>query len=170
MASIACLDAAYSETSAAAACALFSDWDAAVPDRVLTWRQGAAAAYEPGAFYKRELPLLLAVLGQLDCPPVTVIIDGYVWLDGERRPGLGAILHEALARRIPVVGVAKTSFGDAASWCIPVMRGGSRRPLFVSAAGMSADEAAMRVRSMHGRHRIPTLLQLVDHEARAALV
>jgi deoxyribonuclease V len=64
--------------------------------------------------------------------------------------------------------VAKTSFGDA-SWCIPVVRGESQRPLFVSAVGMDAEEAAEGVHAMHGRHRIPTLLQLVDREARAAL-
>jgi deoxyribonuclease V len=165
---IACLDAAYAEAAASAACALFPAWEAAVPAQVLTWRQGTAAAYEAGAFYKRELPLLLAVLGQAEHPPATVVIDGYVWLDGERRPGLGAFLHEALGRRMPVVGVAKSSFGDA-SWCVPVVRGGSRRPLFVSAVGMAAEEAAEGIRAMHGRHRIPTLLQLVDREARAAL-
>jgi deoxyribonuclease V len=102
-------------------------------------------------------------------PPATILIDGYVWLDGDRRPGLGAILHKALAERIPVVGVAKTTFGDAASWCIPVRRGASRRPLFVSAVGISAEEAAKAVRAMHGEHRIPTLLQLVDRAARDAL-
>jgi deoxyribonuclease V len=168
--SLACLDAAYSETAAGAACALVPAWAAPAPAAVLTWRQGAAAAYEPGAFYKRELPLLLAVLEQLRRPPATIVIDGYVWLDGQRRPGLGAILHEAMGERIPVVGVAKTVFGDAASWCVPVVRGGSRRPLFVSAVGLCTEEAADGIRNMHGRHRIPTLLQLVDREARATLV
>ncbi len=167
--SIACLDAAYSDTSASAACVLFPAWEAATPVDVLTWRQGAAAAYEPGSFYKRELPLLLAVLGQIGRSPGTIIIDGYVWLDRDHRPGLGAILYRALAERTPVVGVAKTSFGDASSWCIPVTRGGSRRPLFVSAIGINAKEAAEGIQAMHGRHRIPTLLQLVDREARAAL-
>jgi deoxyribonuclease V len=166
---IACLDAAYSQTSASAACVLFATWNAATPAQVLTWRQGAAAAYEPGAFYKRELPLLLAVLGQVRHRLATVIIDGYVWLDGERRPGLGAMLHEALPERTPVVGVAKTRFGDASAWCIPVVRGSGRRPLFVTAVGIAAEEAAKCVRTMHGRHRIPTLLQLVDRQARAAL-
>jgi deoxyribonuclease V len=165
---IACLDAAYSQTSASAACALFPAWDAAA-GRVLTWRAGAAAAYEPGAFYQRELPLLLGVLGQAERAPATIIVDGYVWLDGARRPGLGAMLYKALAERIPVVGVAKTSFGDAASWCIPVTRGDSKRPLFVSAVGMDAEEAAASVRAMHGRNRIPTLLRLVDRTARDAL-
>jgi len=166
---IACLDAAYSPTSASAACALALAWDAATPAQVLTWRQGAAAGYEPGSFYKRELPLLLAVLGQVKGALRAVVIDGYVWLDGQRRPGLGAILHEALPEPIPVVGVAKTRFGDASAWCIPVERGSSRRPLFVTAVGVAALDAASCIRSMHGRHRMPSLLQLVDREARAAL-
>jgi deoxyribonuclease V len=166
---IACLDAAYSPSAASAACAIVPAWDAAAPVQVLTWRQGAAAAYEPGAFYKRELPLLLAVLGQVKGKLGAVVIDGYVWLDGERRPGLGAMLHAALPEPTPIVGVAKTRFGSAPAWCIPVERGGSRRPLFVTAVGMAAQEAASRIRAMHGRHRIPTLLQLVDREARAAL-
>jgi deoxyribonuclease V len=167
--SIACLDAAYTETAASAACALVPAWDTAQPGDVLTWRQGAAATYEPGAFYKRELPLLLAVLEQAPRRPAAVVVDGYVWLDGQKRPGLGAQLYEALARSIPVVGVAKTTFGNAAAWCIPVTRGNSRRPLFVSAAGIGAEEAAERIRTMHGQHRIPTVLRLVDRAARAAL-
>jgi len=167
---IACLDAAYSDTSASGACALCLTWDAAKPVRILTHREGAAAAYQPGSFYKRELPILLAVLKLLERPPATIIIDGYVWLDGNHRPGLGAFLYEALAQRSRVVGVAKTSFGELLPWCIPVVRGNSQRPLFVSAVGMNVEEAARGVKTMHGRHRIPTLLRLVDREARAALL
>ena len=81
----------------------------------------------------------------------------------------GAILHKALTRRVPVVGVAKTMFGDALSWCIPVVRGISRRPLFVTAAGINAEEAAKGVQAMHGPYRIPTLLKLVDSAAHDAL-
>ena len=43
---IACLDAAYSDVSASAACVLFSAWSAGTPLRTLTSRQGAPAAYE----------------------------------------------------------------------------------------------------------------------------
>lgn len=164
----ACLDAAYSNSAAAAACVLFAGWDAATPSRVLTVRRAAAAAYEPGAFYKRELPVLLAVLGQLEHPPCILVIDGYVWLDGEAKPGLGAMLYRELGERVAVVGVAKSAFAGGTA-CIPVSRGGSRRLLFVSAAGMESAAAAEGVQSMHGRHRIPTMLQLADQGARAAL-
>ena len=136
---------------------------------MLTSRQGAPVAYEPGSFYKRELPLLLAVLRKVERLPAIIIVDGYVWLDAHHRPGLGAIMHEALAKRVPVVGVAKTVFGDALSWCIPVVRGVSRRPLFVTTAGINAEEAAKGVQAMHGPYRIPTLLKLVDSAAHDAL-
>src|SRR5262249_12537358 len=144
---MACLDAAYAHASASAACVLFSRWGDATPLRTLTARRGAPATYKPGSFYKRELPLLRAVLDKVGRVPAMIIIDGYVWLDADQRPGLGAILHETLAKRIPVIGVAKTAFGDA-SWCVPVLRGVSRRPLLVSAVGISADEAAKGVRAM----------------------
>jgi deoxyribonuclease V len=165
---LACLDAAYSDDAASAACGLFADWDAAAPLRILTLRQAAAAAYEPGAFYKRELPILLAVLNALERLPRLLIVDGYVWLDDQGRPGLGAMLHGALGKRIPVVGVAKTRFAGASAG-LPVIRGGSRRPLYVSAVGLDAAEAAQGVQRMAGHHRIPTMLRLVDRAARAAL-
>jgi deoxyribonuclease V len=163
---LACLDAAYTDSAASAACVLFAAWDAALPLRVLTLRQGAAPRYEPGAFYRRELPLLLAILQQLDELPRTVLVDGYVWLDAGK-PGLGARLHRALDGRVTVVGVAKTRFAGAPA--CPVLRGASRSTLYVSAAGIDAEAAAEGVRSMHGRHRVPTLLRRVDREARAAL-
>jgi deoxyribonuclease V len=163
----ACLDAAYTDGAASAACALFPAWDAASPLQVVTARQGAAAEYEPGAFYKRELPLLLAVLGRIARVPATIVVDGYVWLEAGK-PGLGARLHEALEGRACVVGVAKSAFAGATA-AIPVLRGGSRSPLYVSAAGLDVSAAAEGVRSMHGRHRIPTLLRLVDRAARDAL-
>jgi nucleotide-binding universal stress UspA family protein/deoxyinosine 3'endonuclease (endonuclease V) len=164
----ACLDAHYTDSAASAACILFQAWDAPAPLQVLALRQDPAQAYEPGAFYKRELPLLLAVLDRLERPPGTVIVDGYVWLDDSgSRPGLGARLHRALGERIPVIGVAKTRFAGASAG-IPVLRGGSGRPLYLTAAGIDPSEAARGVAAMHGDHRIPTLLQLADRTARDA--
>jgi Endonuclease V len=101
---IACLDAAYSETSAGGACALLPTWEAAKPLCVRTCRQGIAAPYEPGSLYKRELPILLALLQQLEQHPATIIVDGYVWLDGDHRPGLGAILYQRSPGKAPSSG------------------------------------------------------------------
>jgi deoxyribonuclease V len=112
------------------------------------------------------LPCLLAVLRELPSV-VAVVVDGYVWLDGMSVAGLGAHLHQALAGRVAVVGVAKTRFAGAGA-AVEVVRGRSTRPLFISAAGMNAQSAAEHVRSMHGPNRIPTLLKRVDSLCRQA--
>ena len=88
----------------------------------------------------------------------TVIIGGGV-------AGLGAHLHASLG--VPVVGVAKTRFASATD-ALAVCRGGSRSPLYVSAAGMAAPEAAALVAAMHGPYRVPTLLKAVDALARTS--
>jgi deoxyribonuclease V len=129
---------------------------------------GPPGDYEPGAFYKRELPLLLSIISDLDKPIEVIVIDGYVWLDANGLPGLGGHLFASLERRIPVVGIAKTRYHND-TWSIPVLRGESRQPLFVTSAGTSAREAAECVRRMHGDYRIPTILSIVDRAARDGL-
>jgi deoxyribonuclease V len=121
-----------------------------------------AAPYRSGQFYLRELPPLRAVLdgfGRLGL----LVIDGYVDLDPDGRPGLGAHLHAELG--IPVVGVGKTVFA-AATHAIPVRRGASARPLFVTAAGISVRQAARLVRDMAGPFRLPDALRRADALAR----
>ncbi len=117
--------------------------------------------YVPGEFYKRELPCIQAVLAQLPSTPDTLVIDGYVWLDDQGKKGLGARLYDALDAQIPVIGVAKTSFATATS-AIELHRGGSSRPLYVTAIGLEVNDAVSAVARMHGAHRIPTMLNLVD--------
>jgi deoxyribonuclease V len=163
---IACLDAAYSATMAYAACVLFDGWAASSAVRIVTASTALSGAYEAGAFFKRELPVLMAALAQVEEPLAGIVIDGYVWLDGNWRPGLGARLHDAIGGGTPVIGVAKTLFRSD-DWSAPVARGRSLRPLYVTAAGIPAEEAARAVRSMHGEHRIPTMLGFADRIARA---
>jgi deoxyribonuclease V len=160
----ACLDVGYRGVAAVAACVLFERWDDDRPAGEARARIAQVEAYEPGAFYRRELPCLLAVLERVRAPPRAIVIDGYVWL-ARGRPGLGAHLHEALGRRTPVVGVAKTAFRGNTE-AVTILRGRSARPLYVTAAGIPADEAAERVRAMHGNGRIPTLLGYVDRLSR----
>jgi deoxyribonuclease V len=166
---IACLDVAYADTAAAVAGARIESWDAKGPSQMRVRRfDGPAESYEPGAFYKRELPLLLSIISEFDQPPEMIVIDGYVWLDANGQPGLGAHLFASLGRRIPVIGVAKTQYRND-TWSIPVVRGASQRPLFVTSAGIQTNQAAECVRRMHGDHRIPTILTLVDSAARSGL-
>jgi deoxyribonuclease V len=127
-----------------------------------------AEPYEPGSFYRRELPCLLAVLRSIPKAPTAAVIDGYVWLPPTGRPGLGAHLYEALGRRTPVVGIAKSAFAgvESCDFVVPVLRGTSKRPLYVTAAGIGPHAAAREVSRMAGKHRIPDLVRIADQLAR----
>jgi len=118
--------------------------------------------YRPGEFYRRELPPLRAVLDDLDGLGL-LVADGYADLDPGGRPGLGAYAHAEFG--IPVIGVAKSRFGTA-THAVPVLRGSSARPLFVTAAGMPAADAADLARRMAGRYRLPDALRRADTPAR----
>ena len=119
--------------------------------------------YRPGAFYERELPAIQAVLAASG-PVDLLIIDGYVDLDPSGRPGLGSHAHEALG--LPIIGVAKSAFRSA-THAIPVLRGRSTRPLYITAAGLEPSTAATLVRDMTGAHRLPDALRRVDQLTRA---
>lgn len=162
---LACIDVDYRLRGAVAACVLFRDWGDADSAEEHVQSIAQVEPYQPGQFYRRELPCLLCVLAAVSEPLETIIIDGYVWL-GEEKPGLGAHLYEALAHRVPVIGVAKSRFAGAAGEA--VLRSGSRRPLYVSAAGLDPATAARLIHSMHGTYRIPTLLRRVDQLCRRA--
>lgn len=161
---IAITDVAYGEDACCAAAVLVDRWDAPEPASVRVLRLPPAAPYEPGHFWRRELPCLLAVLDGLGAD--LVVVDGYVWLDALGRRGLGAALHEALG--LPVVGVAKTAF-DGSAHAVPVLRGASVRPLFVTAGGVDAAEAGASVGSMAGADRLPRLVALADRLCREGL-
>lgn len=164
---IVALDAHYDEAAAigASAAVVFSHWQDAAPRAEYTALCNQIEAYVPGQFYKRELPCLLAVLQQIKESLDTIVIDGYVTLGD--KPGLGIRLRDALADIVPIVGVAKTSFRTAAAE--QVLRGRSKTPLYITATGTDAAQAAANIGNMAGLFRIPTLLQRVDRLARDEL-
>jgi deoxyribonuclease V len=121
-----------------------------------------AAPYQPGAFYRRELPAVHAVI-PASSPLALIVIDGYADLDAAGRPGLGAHVHAEFG--VPVIGVAKTPFRTA-THAAQVRRGRSSRPLYVTAAGMPTADAARLVGEMAGPYRLPAALKLADRLAR----
>jgi deoxyribonuclease V len=161
---IAFVDVDYRQRGAVAACVVASNWSDSTPAAEFAEHIAEVQAYIPGEFYKRELPCLLAVLAKAG-DVEAVVIDGNVWL-GPGRPGLGAHLHEALNQTSIIIGVAKTRFAGADSVTAPVFRGGSKTPLWVTAIGAELECASDAVRSMHGAHRIPTLIKRVDRLCR----
>jgi deoxyribonuclease V len=163
---LVCLDVDYRTEGTVAAGVLFREWADATEAAHVVELGPPAEPYAPGQFYRRELPHLLKVLASVQEPLEVLVIDGYVWL-GEERPGLGVHLYEALGRRLPVIGVAKTSF-HSTHLAVPVLRGQSQRPLFVTAVGMDSQAAAQCIQRMHGDSRLPTLLKRVDRLCREA--
>ena len=128
-------------------------------------RLATAAPYQPGRFFARELPALHAVLADLAHPVSLLVIDGYVDLDPQGRPGLGAHLYADV--NVPVIGVAKTAFRTA-SHAVAVHRGDAQRPLYVTSAGLPVERAAVLVAEMAGPYRLPDALRRVDALARHA--
>jgi deoxyribonuclease V len=120
------------------------------------------APYQPGEFYRRELPPLRAVLLGVDALDL-LIVDGYVTLDPSGRSGLGAHAHAEFG--VPVIGVAKTRFAPA-THAIPVLRGNAAKPLYITSAGLAASDAAALVRAMAGKFLLPDALRRADTLAR----
>jgi deoxyribonuclease V len=162
---IACTDVYYGQTQTTAACLLFRDWSDDHPCLEVTGRLQQPAPYEPGRFYRRELPGLLSVVERVLERPGVILIDGYVWLGDECHPGLGVYLYDSLGRSGAVIGVAKSLFQEGPA-VRAIKRGASLRPLYVTAAGRDLNEAAQRVVELHGEFRIPTLVKRVDRLCR----
>lgn len=163
---MAAVDVQYEDSRGHAAALVFADpADSEPVEEICRWFEDLED-YVPGQFYRRELPCVFPLLREFlaSYDLTTVIVDGYVDLGPEGRPGLGRHLFKALGKKIEVVGVAKSLFKDTPAR--EVLRGRrSRRPLWVTSTG-DLDVAAEMVESMDGEHRMPTLLKRVDQLAR----
>ncbi len=163
---ILAVDVAYQDTVACAAGVLFRNWtDASPQEEIIAWVENIQD-YVPGQFYRRELPCILTVLNQLEQTPDFVVIDGFVYLGQERRPGLGMHLYNEFGAKVCVIGVAKKPFRDTPPET-ELYRGESKSPLYVTAVGINGETAKAHIAEMHGLHRIPTLLKLVDQLCRS---
>lgn len=150
------------------AAAAFDAWEASEPTRTFTTR---VAQIEPaparGELDLRDLPGLLQLLREHALAPELIVIDGFVHVDAQETPGLGLHLHHALEGRVAVIGVSKTAVPGLPSQH-EVDREDETRPLIVTCAGLDLGAAKARLRAMHGRRRVPTLLKLVARIAKGA--
>jgi len=164
---IVATDVGYEGTTATAAVVGFDAWSDERARVEHTAVSTTAAPYKPGAFFERELPSVLPLVRRLcvDHGARIVVVDGYVDLGSKL--GLGGHLRNALAADgldVTAIGVAKNPFRGAPA--VELHRGSSGRPLYVSALGVETTDAARWIESMHGPHRMPTLLRRVDQLAR----
>ncbi len=160
---IIAIDVYYRENDAKSVGVLFHQWNDKEPAEVIESYTSNYGEYEPGAFYKRELPCILDLMEKTDLSRIkTILIDGYVYLDNNNKPGSGHHLYEALNKEIPVIGIAKKSFHHNQEIVKKVYRGQSISPLFITSVGIDPEQAATYIKNMAGEYRIPTLLKLVD--------
>lgn len=158
-------DVHYFDSTAIVAGVLFDVWDAKAPERELTCQVENIAPYESGNFYKRELPCILALLENHSLEVDCIVVDGYVFLNDQARPGLGKHLYDALDKKVSVIGVAKTPFHGLSDE-YEIFRGKSKKPLYVTAID-DVTAAKRNISVMHGDFRLPTLLRRVDQLCRA---
>lgn len=160
------LDVQYNgDENAVVACLGFENWDDDKPSYVKQHKVEKILPYVSGQFYQRELPCLLEALKGLENIEC-IVVDGYVWLDEESRKGLGLYLYHALEHQVPIIGVAKTRFGNTPEIC-ELLRGESTKPLYITSKDIELEEAKEAIASMHGKYRFPTLLKEVDSLARS---
>jgi len=161
------IDVHYEGSAAVAAGILFPTWSSDEIYRTIIKKVSDVAPYEPGSFYKRELPCILKVLEEVTEKLDVIIIDGFVMLGNhnEESDGLGMHLYNSLNNSIPIIGVAKKAFVDTPTEC-EVYRGGSNKPLYITSIGINLVDAKKYISKMHGKHRNPTLLKKVDQLCR----
>lgn len=159
-------DTHYTPALAVTAGVILGDWTDTEPlSTHIVERVDTVAEYQPGSFYLRELPGILALVESLPWKLTTIVIDDYVYLDEQGRQGLGAHLFDELEQRVPVIGVAKRPFAGS-THAVAVHQGKSKHPLYVTAAGIQVEPAAGYIHSMSGIHRQPTLLKAADRLCR----
>ena len=154
---------------ACAAAVAFEEWDAPEPLRIYSSRIAHVERAAPGQLDLRALPCILQLLREHGLEPELLLIDGYVHLDANETPGLGRHLHHALGGQTAVIGVSKTARPDTPAQ-FEVAREAETRPLIVSCIGIDLGAAKARLRAMHGRKRVPTLLKLVARLAKGSVI
>lgn len=161
------IDVFYRENTAKIVAAVFDHWTDHSPNEFVIKYKSPVADYIPGEFFKRELPCLIEIIDDFELSKIEVIIiDGYVYLDDNHKPGLGTYLYQYLDGKVPIIGVAKTSYFQNAKLVKEVLRGKSKQPLYVTAFGVNLDEVAMDIWSMYGEFRMPHILKLIDSETK----
>jgi deoxyribonuclease V len=156
-------DTYYYDNKAKTVCLEFEEWNENKIFKIYSEITDNVEEYISGEFYKRELPCIISLLNQIDLKEVeAIIVDGFVYLDDDKKFGLGGYLYEKLNKEIPIIGVAKTNFATIEKHKKTLFRGESKKTLFITAIGIETEDALQKIESMDGEYRIPTLLKELD--------
>jgi len=162
---ILAIDVDYREDGANIAGVSFNNWEDENEANIFISKLADIEEYVPGEFYKRELPCIMKLLKEHNLSPDIIIVDGFVYLDKDNYPGLGMYLYNELNQTIPIIGVAKSFFKDIPKAC-EIYRGESKKPLYVTNAGIDLETAKKNILSMFGKFRNPNLLKKADQMCR----
>ena len=162
---ILAVDVHYTNDSATVAGVTFEHWTDESETGLYLSHLSGIKEYISGQFYKRELPCILKLLEEHRLFPDIIVIDGFVHLDATSTPGLGLYLFNALNKKVPVIGAAKNPFAGIPEAC-KLLRGQSKKPLFITSAGIPLEQAKDGIRRMSGKDRIPVLLKKADQLSR----
>jgi deoxyribonuclease V len=155
----------YDENKAKTVGIIFEKWESQEPTKILTKVLDKVPEYEPGSFYKRELPCIIELLKIIDMSNIDIIIiDGYVYLEQIDSPGLGLHLYNFLGKKYTIIGVAKTYYQE--NIAEKIYRGKSKIPLYITSIGIEPSEAMKCIETMYGSYRIPKLLKLLDQKTK----
>ena len=161
------VDVHFNAGGALAAAVAFDAWDAPEADRSYTCRIDQVDKLARGELDLRALPCLLQLLRQHALAPEVILFEGFVHLDAMESAGLGRHLYHALGSRTAIIGVARTPLpGTPAQF--ELHREAEASPLYVSCVGIDLGAAKARLRAMHGKRRLPTLLKLVARMAKGS--
>lgn len=161
------IDVSYQDNNAKVVGGFFENWNDEKLIKVSQKIVNNIKEYISGEFYKRELPCILEFLNDYDINEIElIIIDGFVFLNDDNKQGLGGYLFESLDKRIPVIGVAKTSFHNNNKNVIDVLRGNSKKPLYISSIGIELLKASDLIKNMFGNNRMPNIIKQIDTQTR----
>nr|WP_165763184.1 endonuclease V [Flavobacterium sp. AJR] len=159
---ILAIDVHYRENIAKVVAVLFN-WEDETPQDTIVEQITGIEEYVPGEFYKRELPCIESIVKKVNLNNIeAIIIDGHIYVDNNGEFGLGGYTWKSLNEKIPIIGVAKTSFFRNKNTVREVFRGESIKPLYISSIGIDLYIAINKVKNMHGNFRIPTILKELD--------
>lgn len=161
------IDVSYQVNNAKVVGGFFENWNDEKLIKVSQKIVNNIKEYISGEFYKRELPCILEFLNDYDINEIElIIIDGFVFLNDDNKQGLGCYLFESLDKRIPVIGVAKTSFHNNNKNVINLLRGNSKKPLYISSIGIELLNASDLIKNMFGNNRMPNIIKQIDTQTR----
>jgi deoxyribonuclease V len=153
------VDVQYGDTAHIAG-VVFRRWDDEYAHTIYNTHLVSYEIYEPGKFWKRELPCIQYLLEFVREPITAIIVDAHCWLRQDE-PGMGEHLYRATG--IPVIGIAKNQYCENGV-AKPVFRNNTAKPLWVSSSGCDIDPQS--VKHLWGPYRIPKMLKLADSQSR----